>query len=160
MLVDLNTLTNFNNITDFGYRFIFSPATNGPGTPTLNNHYYTWFIGLGTEYAYNTYGAQFSLPRKTANPILSIRYLEDGGSWGGWTGIPASALATTSNTNIGADLSIGNGLIYFSKPGNSTGTIKLGLGGTTGTDDTTNMKIEINGVSHASAEAGNMIGRS
>jgi hypothetical protein len=33
----------------------------------------------------------------------------------------------------------------------------LGVGGTTGTDDTTNTKIEINGVSNGGAEAGNII---
>jgi hypothetical protein len=58
------TLTNFNNITDYGYRFINTPGTNGPGTPTVHNQYYSWFIGLGTEYAYNSYGAQVALPRK------------------------------------------------------------------------------------------------
>ena len=56
------------------------------------------------------------------------------------------------NTNIGGNLSIGNGLVYLPKSGNSTGTIKLGLGGTTGADDTTNMKIEINGVSNGTAD--------
>jgi hypothetical protein len=34
---------------------------------------------LGKDYNYNTYGAQFALPRKTTNPILSVRYLDDAG---------------------------------------------------------------------------------
>ena len=76
------------------YRFITEPATNGPGTASTYTQYYSWFIGLGTEYAFNSYGAQFAIPRKTANPILSIRYLDDAGLWGGWTGITAEALTT------------------------------------------------------------------
>ena len=97
------TLTNFNNITDFGYRFINTPATNGPGTPsTPANQYYSWFIGLGTTYNYNTYGAQFALPRKTTNPTLSIRYLDDAGIWGGWSGITAAALTLGDKTISGA----------------------------------------------------------
>ncbi len=35
------TITDLKNITDFGYRFINSPATNGPGNST-NGQYYTW----------------------------------------------------------------------------------------------------------------------
>jgi hypothetical protein len=63
------------------------------------------------------------------------------------------------NVLMTGNLSIGNGFIYLPKPGNSTGTLKLGIGGTTGTDDTTNMKIEINGVRNGSAEAGAMTSR-
>jgi len=74
-----------------------------PGTPTTPaNQYYSWFIGLGTTYNYNTYGAQFALPRKTANPILSIRYLDDGGFWGSWSGITAAALTSGDKTISGA----------------------------------------------------------
>jgi hypothetical protein len=74
---DHGTLTDFNSITDFGYRFINAPASNGPGT-TSNpvNQYYTWMIGLGTNYNYDYFGAQFCLPRNTANPVLSVRYKE------------------------------------------------------------------------------------
>ena len=60
---------------------------------------------MGTDYAYNTYGAQFAIPRKTANPTLSIRYLDDAGSWGGWTGITASAL-TSGDKTISGNLTI------------------------------------------------------
>ncbi len=59
--------------------------------------------------------------------------------------------------SLSDNLSIGNGQVYLSKAGNATGTIKLRVGGVTGADNNTNMKIEINGVSHDSAEAGNMI---
>ena len=55
------------------------------------------------------------------------------------------------------DLTIGSGFIYLPKSGNSTGTLKLGIGGATGADDHTHMKIEINGVSNGSGESGNII---
>ncbi len=51
-------------------------------------------------------------------------------------------------------------MIHLPKSGNSTvstGTLKLGIGGATGADDHTNMKIEINGVSNGSGESGNFI---
>jgi len=57
----------------------------------------------------------------------------------------------------GGDLSIGNGLIYLPKPGSSLGTIKLGLGGVSGADDNTNMKIELHGAYNSDGESGNMI---
>jgi hypothetical protein len=63
----------------------------------------------------------------------------------------------SSGVTVSDNLSIGNGLIYLPKSGNSTGTFKLGIGGITGLDDTTNMKIELNGVSNGSGEAGNII---
>ena len=56
--------------------------------------------------------------------------------------IGGSRITLNNNTTINGDLTIGNGLIYLPKNSNSTGTIKLGLGGTSGTDDTTDMKIE------------------
>jgi hypothetical protein len=85
-------ITNFNNITDYGYAFIYEPATNGPGTlSTPPDHYYSWFIGLGSDYSFGSYGAQFAIPRKTANPVLSIRYLDDNGVWGSWQDITAGS---------------------------------------------------------------------
>jgi hypothetical protein len=52
---------------------------------------------------------------------------------------------TTIRGNIycGGDLSIGNGLTYLSKAGNSLGTLKLGLGAVSGASENTNMRIEI-----------------
>ena len=96
------TITDFNNITDYGYRFINSPATNGPGTasnPTLQ--YYTWLIGIGSDYAFNAFSAQFALPRNIANPILSVRYRENSSTWSGWTGITAEALTSGDKTITG-----------------------------------------------------------
>jgi len=105
------TITDFNNITDFGYRYINASATNGPGTPSNPAlQYYTWFIGLGANYPYTQFGAQFCLPRNIANPILSIRY-RDNSAWGGWTGITAEAL-TAGNKTISGSLTV-NDTIYF-----------------------------------------------
>ncbi len=90
--MDFGTITDFNFITDFGYRFINSPASNGPGTTSSPvNQYYTWKIGLGTSYNYDSFGAQFCLPRNTSNPISSVRYKESN-AWGIWTGITATSL--------------------------------------------------------------------
>jgi hypothetical protein len=62
----------------------------------------------------------------------------------------------SSGLTVSDNLTIGNGLVYLSKAGNATGTLKLGVG-VTGADDNTNMKIEIIGVSNGASEAGNMI---
>ena len=69
-----------------------------------------------------------------------------------------SSITLNNTTTINGDLSIGNGFIYFPKPGNSLGTLKLGLGGATGADDTSNMKIELHGVYNTGdSESGNII---
>ena len=54
-------ITNFNNVTQFGYNLI-QGNTNGPG---LNDaaQSYSWDIGLGTNYGFGTYMAQFAVPR-------------------------------------------------------------------------------------------------
>jgi hypothetical protein len=64
-------------------------------------------IGLGSNYPYTQFGAQFALPRNIANPILSIRYRDNSGPWGGWTGITAEAL-TTGNKTISGNLTVNN----------------------------------------------------
>ncbi len=70
---DHGTITDFNSILDFGYGFINSPGTNGPGTSSNPaSQYYTWMIGLGTSYNYDNFGAQFFLPQNTTNHVLSI----------------------------------------------------------------------------------------
>ena len=108
--------------------------------------------GGGTNWNVNTAGLMLECLDNTeiavhdaGNRVSSLMYFEGGASTNKIT-IGRNMYWGVSNTNIAGDLSIGNGLIYLPKSGNSTGTIKLGLGGTTGLDDTTNMKIEINGV--------------
>jgi hypothetical protein len=75
-----------------------------------------------------------------------------------------NATSTTIFSNLnsittGGDLSIGNGLSYIPKNGNSLGNLKLGLGAVSGTNnENTNMRIEIHGVNNSGdSELGNII---
>ncbi len=98
------SLTNFNSFTSFGYRFIYSPTSNGPGTPITVDQYYSWYIGLGSEYGASgdgSYGAQFAIPRNIANPTMSIRYRE-GNSWQAWSAITAGFLRGNADFNSNA----------------------------------------------------------
>jgi hypothetical protein len=61
------TNTNFNSVTQFGYNYIMG-TTNGPGVNGAGQ-YYSWDIGLGNEYGFGTYRAQFALPRNVGNLI-------------------------------------------------------------------------------------------
>ena len=85
-------ITDFNAISTAGYKFV-QGTTNGPNTG--GGQYYSWLIGLGSNYALTgtgyTYSAQFALPRNITNPALSVRFNESG-SWSGWSGITAAAL--------------------------------------------------------------------
>ena len=84
---------------DFGYRFV-QGNTNSPGTNGATQ-YYAWNIGLGSEYPYNQYAAQFALPRDVTTPYLSVRY-EEAGVLKAWQKIAAgfadSATSATSAT--------------------------------------------------------------
>ncbi|MDQ5982953.1 MAG: hypothetical protein QG549_951, partial [Patescibacteria group bacterium] len=71
---------------DFGWRYV-QGSTNGPGTNSAAQ-YYSALIGLGREYAYNSYGMQLAFPRNVSNPYISIRY-EEGGVLGAWQKISA-----------------------------------------------------------------------
>ena len=82
------TYTDFNSPTEFGYNYI-QGSTNGPGVNGAGQ-YYCWSVGLGANYAYGSYQAQFALPRNVGNPYLCVRYREEGG-WGGWKKISAGA---------------------------------------------------------------------
>jgi hypothetical protein len=44
---DMNV--DFNNVGNFGCKFIYG-GTNGPGTPSTYNHWYTMCLGLGSNY--------------------------------------------------------------------------------------------------------------
>ena len=79
--------------TNFGYRYV-QGATNGPGTNSATQ-YYSWNIGLGNDYAYNTYAAQFALPRNVSTPYLSVRY-EEAGVLGAWQKIAAGSADTAA----------------------------------------------------------------
>lgn len=86
---------------DFGYRYV-QGSTNGPGTG--QSQYYSWYIGLGSEYpatGAGSYGAMFAVGRTPGTPYLSVRYNE-GNSFGAWQKISAgSADTATSATTAG-----------------------------------------------------------
>jgi hypothetical protein len=132
---DHSTITDFNAITDFGYRFITGP-TNGPGTVSNPvNQYYSWFIGLGSSYNYDSYGAQFALPRNTPSPVLSVRYRDGSSStsWGSWTGITAEALTSGNKTISGiltvqhssSTFSAADGGLYVYNPSNTANSCSV-----------------------------------
>ncbi len=104
------TINSFDSITEFGYRFI-QGTTGGPGTHGSVAQYYQWSIGLGIDFAYSNYVCQFALPRNIANPVLSVRFKENG-TWGSWSGITAEALTSgnksiTGNLNVSGNVGIG-----------------------------------------------------
>jgi len=103
-----STYTSFDATTPsygFGYRYIQGNA-NGPGTGQAQ--FYSWYIGLGSEYpatGSGSYGAMFAVGRTPGNPYLSVRYNE-GNAFGAWQKIYAgyadtagSATTATSATS-------------------------------------------------------------
>lgn len=92
-------ITDFNNVTHFGYKFI-QGNTNGPGTLSTFNQYYQWFIGIGANYGASgasSYGCQFALPRYTGQPELSVRFKENN-VWTDWFGIQSTGVKMPINT--------------------------------------------------------------
>ena len=72
----------------FGYRYV-QGSTNGPGTG--GSQFYSWYIGLGSDYPATgggSYGAMFAVDRNTSGPYLSVRYNENN-SFSSWRKIYA-----------------------------------------------------------------------
>jgi hypothetical protein len=90
--------SDFNSPTQFGYNYIVGTA-NGPGVNGAGQ-YYSWDIGLGANYAFGTYRAQFALPRNVGNPYLCVKYQENGG-YGGWNRISAGYADSAENLTAG-----------------------------------------------------------
>jgi hypothetical protein len=101
------TYTSFDATTPsygFGYRYIQGNA-NGPATG--QGQYYSWYIGLGSEYpatGAGSYGAMFAVGRTPGTAYLSVRFNESN-SFGAWQKIYAgyadtagSATSATSAT--------------------------------------------------------------
>jgi hypothetical protein len=86
-----STRTSFDATTPsygFGFRYV-QGSTNGPGTG--GSQYYSWYIGLGSEYPATgggSYGAMFAVDRNITGPYLSVRYNENN-SFGSWRRIYA-----------------------------------------------------------------------
>ena len=88
----------------FGYRYV-QGNTNAPNVGnTGNNQYYSWVIGLGSDYAASSYAAQFAIPRNGTTPYLSVRF-EEGGVLGAWQKLSAgyadSAGSASNATTVG-----------------------------------------------------------
>ena len=93
------SIRNFNDVTSFGYRHILDPTVNSPDTSTTSQKYYSWYIGLGSNFGADSYGAQFAIPRNLTNPTMSIRFKE-GSTWYGWSAITAGFLKGNANFNV------------------------------------------------------------
>jgi hypothetical protein len=82
----------------FGYRYV-QGNTNGPGTG--GSQYYSWYIGLGSEYpatGAGSYGAMFAIDRNSTGPYLSVRYNENN-SFSSWRKVNAGFADSTALTN-------------------------------------------------------------
>jgi hypothetical protein len=87
-----STQTDFNSITNFGFRYV-QGNTNGPGTGSTQ--FYGFSIGLGNEYPFSDFALQLAIPRYNFNTTsggpdryLSIRSKESG-TWNAWQKISA-----------------------------------------------------------------------
>lgn len=90
------TYQDFNSVGNFGIRYM-QGSTNGP----QSGQFYGMTLGLGSEYAYGTYGSQLYWLRNTTNPYIWIRY-QEGGSWTAWTKAAAGyadSAGTAGNTS-------------------------------------------------------------
>jgi hypothetical protein len=120
-----SSISDFNTVSSFGYRF-FTNTTNGPGTQGTLNQFYSWYIGLGSEYPASQFGCQFALPRDITNPVLSVRFKENN-VWRAWTEITARVLngTATFTVNVWHKSSDNQQRLYFE---NNTTTYIQGQG--------------------------------
>ena len=82
----------------FGFRYV-QGSGNGPGTG--GTQYYSWYIGLGSDYGATgggSYGAMFAVDRNVTTPYLSVRYNENN-SFGSWRRMAAGYADNAGNTN-------------------------------------------------------------
>ena len=103
-----NTRTSFDTSSPsygFGYRYV-QGSTNGPGTG--GSQFYSWYIGLGSEYpstGAGSYGAMFAVDRNTTGPYLSVRYNESN-TFTGWRKIYAGYADSAPGSGITGNLTI------------------------------------------------------
>lgn len=129
------TYTSFDATTPsygFGYRYIQGNA-NGPGTGQAQ--FYSWYIGLGSEYpatGAGSYGAMFAIGRTPGNPYLSVRFNEGNvfGAWqkihAGWADTASSATVATTTTNIAGGAA---GRIPYNNGLGTTAFVSVGTSG-------------------------------
>ena len=97
------TYTDFNSVGNFGVRYVNAPVTNGPGTGS--SQFYGMTLGLGSEYAYGTYGMQLAIPRYLAlDKYISFR-TQEGGIWQAWTKISAGYADTAGSATTAGNVS-------------------------------------------------------
>jgi hypothetical protein len=109
--------TDFNVPTELGYNFILG-NTNGPSVNSATQ-YYSWSIGLGADYPYSAYGAQFAVPRNVALPYQCVRYRDNNGVWGNWQKMSAgNADGCTGNFTVSGNLTV-SGTASFKFPNDS-----------------------------------------
>ena len=101
-----STHTDFNSITDFGFRYV-QGTTNGPGTGS--SQFYGMTLGLGNEYAYGSYALQLALPRyNSTDSYISMRSRE-GGTWGSWYKVKAGYADTAGSATDSTKLPLAGG---------------------------------------------------
>jgi hypothetical protein len=103
----------------FGYRFVQGTG-NGPGTG--GSQYYSWYIGLGSEYPSTgggSYGAMFAIDRNVTVPYLTVRYNESN-SFSAWRKVAAgyadTAGSATDSTKLPLSGGTMSGAISFQQP--------------------------------------------
>ena len=101
-----STHTDFNSITDFGFRYV-QGTTNGPGTGS--SQFYGMTLGLGNDYAYGSYALQLALPRyNSTDSYISMRSRE-GGTWGSWYKVKAGYADTAGSATDSTKLPLSGG---------------------------------------------------
>jgi len=141
----------------FGYRFI-QGSTNSPGTNGAGQ-YYSWNIGLGSEYASNTYAAQFALPRNVTTPYLSVRY-EEASVFGAWQKIAAgyadsAGSVTNALTMNNGGAGVASGATYNGSAAQTISYNTVGAPSITGTNASGTWGISISGNAATATTASN-----
>ena len=109
---------------DFGYRYV-QGSTNGPGSVGGVGQFYSWYIGLGSQYpatGAGSYGAMFAIERNTTTPYLSVRYNESN-SFGSWRKISAGTADTLTTARNIAGVSF-NGSVDITLTGQNISTAR------------------------------------
>lgn len=165
-----STRTSFDASTpsyNFGYRYV-QGSTNGPGTS--GSQYYSWYIGLGSDYpatGANSYGAMFAVDRNVATPYLSVRYNESN-SFSSWRKVAAGYADSAGSATTATTATTANAL----NTGNNYQVNSLGVGtaasGTAGEIRATNnvtayysderLKTKISGIDNALAKVRSLEG--
>lgn len=158
-----STRTSFDATTPsygFGYRFV-QGNTNGPGTG--GSQFYSWYIGLGSEYAATgagSYGAMFAVDRASSTPYLSVRFNE-ANTFGVWRRIQAGYADSSGSVTNAVTFNNGGagGASGSTFNGSSALTVSyntVGAPSTTGTNASGTWGINITGNAATATTASNV----